>query len=230
MNDPRQIYDRLWAEAAAAFARREPHIDPYLSRRTDDRRRSVTLAIRPGPVVRRAVNNFLKQLATVAPGQHFYRPEELHVTVLAVIPGSETWREKIRDLPALRAIIRETLLRQPAFKIAFQGVTASSGAVMIQGFPENDVLENIRAGLRAGFQRQGLAEDVDRRYKISAAHLTVMRFKQASVDWEPFLAKLNESRTTDFGTTHVEQLQLIWSDWYASAETVRMLEEYALRT
>jgi hypothetical protein len=89
LNTPGQIYNRLWREAIPRFERGEPQTDPHLTNRAGDGRRGVTLAFRPEAAVQRAVDLFLRQLAEVAPGQHCYRPDELHVTVLAVIPGSK---------------------------------------------------------------------------------------------------------------------------------------------
>jgi 2'-5' RNA ligase len=178
--------------------------------------------------VREKVEDFLKQLAAVAPGQYFYRPEEFHVTVLTIISGTELWRPEIRQLAACRAVIAEVLARQNSFKIRFRGVTASPGAVMIQGFPTDDTLEKIRAELREAFAHSGLADRLDRRYKINSAHITAMRFCRPQADWKKLAALLEENRETDFGEMTAGRIQLVWGDWYASAETVRTLHEYPL--
>ncbi len=228
MNAARPIYDRLWREAVPRFKRGEPEIDPHLANRAGDGRRSVTLALRPGPAVQMAVNRFLRHLAVVAPGQYFYRPEELHVTVLAVIPGSEAWREKIRDLPAIQAVIGRILKRRRPFAVSFRGITASPGAVMIQGFPKSQALEEIREELRGILRKNDLGSDIDRRYKVNAAHITAMRFRSAQVDWKAFVGLLKSNRRTDFGETRVRKLQLLWGDWYASTHSVRTIQEYPL--
>jgi 2'-5' RNA ligase len=175
-----------------------------------------------------AVNLFLRQLADVAPGQYFYRPDELHVTVLAVIPGSEEWRGKIQNLPAIHAVIGKVLKRHRPFAIFFRGVTASPGAVMIQGFPQNEALAEIRDELRHTFRRNLLGGDIDRRYKINTAHVTLMRFRHAQADWKALVALLKANRQTDFGKTIARKLQLLWGDWYASARSVRTFQEYPL--
>jgi len=224
----RQTYDRLWCEAIPRLERGEPLTDPHLTNRTSDGRRGVTLAFRLEPAVRMGVNLFLRQLADVAPGQHFYRPDELHVTVLSVIPGSEEWLKKIPHLPAIHAVIGKVLKRHRPFAISFRGVTASRGAVMIQGFPQDEALAEIRDELRHTFRKNRLGGDIDRRYKINTAHVTVMRFGNARADWEAFVGLLKANRNTDFGETRVKKLQLLWGDWYASVQSVRTIHEYAL--
>ncbi len=229
VNAGRQIYDRLWRAALCRFGRGEPQTDPYLADRAGDGRRGVTLALRPEPAVQMAVNRFVRQLARAAPGQHFYRPDELHVTVLAVIPGSAEWREKIRDLAAIQAVIGKILQRRRPFVISFRGVTASPGAVMIQGFPKSEALVEIRDELREVLRKNHLGGDIDRRYKINTAHLTVMRFGTVRADWKAFVDLLKANRRTGFGDMRVRKLQLLWSDWYASTGVVRVLEEYPLK-
>lgn len=224
-----ETYDRLWREAVAALAQGKPDIDPYLCDKSGDPRRGVTLVARPSQSVRDRARDYLERLALVCPGQYFYRPEELHVTVLSVISGSQSWRREIRQLASYRAIIGAVLRRRRSFRIRFRGITASPGCVMIQGFPVGDGLAGIRNALRTAFARAGFAGVLDRRYRIHTAHITAMRFRQPGVDAGGLLALLEEGRQMDFGDTHVTHLELIWGDWYASSNIVRTLREYRLK-
>lgn len=222
------IYQQLWTEAVSAFKQGRPELDPHLADRSNDLRRGVTLAFRPSPAVQAKAGRFLEQVAAVAPGQHLYRPEELHVTVLAIISGSEFWRREIRQLIACRAAINEVMQHCRPFTVHFQGVSASPGSVMIRGYPADDALENMRDALRAAFARNGLGSQLDRRYKITAAHMTVMRFGRPEADWKRLAAWLVENRSADYGGMEVNRIQLVWGDWYASADIVRTLKEYQL--
>jgi 2'-5' RNA ligase len=222
------IYDTLWNDAISAFERGEPQIDPHLSDKTKDPRRGVTLVFRPSPDVREAITAFIGRLATVCPGQYFYQPEELHLTVLSVFSGTEHWRRDIGRVAAGRRIIADVLKAAPPFKIDFHGITASPGTVMIQGFPADDSLSSIRDHLRESFARNGLGDLLDRRYKITGAHMTIMRFCRPSSDLKPLISFLKGNRETAFGESEVSRLQLIFNDWYASADTVRTLQEYRL--
>jgi 2'-5' RNA ligase len=223
-----KIYEQLWAEAMSAFESGAPQVDPHLTNLEKDFRRGVTLAFRPSPAVLEKANPFLNQLVAVAPGQYFYRPEQVHVTILSIISGTELWRQEIRRLADCRAIINEVLRRQRPFKICFRGVTASPNAVMIQGFPAGDGLNQLRDELRQAFAQNGLGGQLDRRYKTTSAHMTVMRFSRLETDWQQLAALLAKNRTRNFGEIKVNRIQLIWGDWYASAKTVRILQEYHL--
>jgi 2'-5' RNA ligase len=223
-----QIYEQLWNEAMAAFGRGEPRLDPHLPDKTNDRRRGVSLAFWLPASVQARIQLFLDQLAADFPGQYFYQPEELHVTVLSLISATEFWRQEIGDVAAFRGILRKILSRHHSFKLAFRGVTAAPNAVLIQGFPMDDGLEKIRDAIRRGFAQRGFANRLDRRYPNSAAHVTAIRFCKPDADWRRLAARLKENRQTHFGEIEVNALQLIWGDWYASANSVRVLEKYHL--
>jgi hypothetical protein len=69
---------------------------------------------------------------------------------------------------------------------------------------------------------------LDRRYKVSAAHMTDRRFKKPEKNGQRLVSLLAENRRTDFGKTEVNRLQLIWGGWYAARNIVRTLQEYPL--
>jgi 2'-5' RNA ligase len=223
-----EIYEQLWSDAAAAFERGEPKIDDCLSDKTKDLRRGVTLVCRPAAKVRDAVADYIGRLAAICPGQYFYRPEEMHVTVLSIITMTELWRAEMERFEACRPMIKEALAAQRSFKMKFRGMTAARDSVMVQGFPADDGLATIRDALREAFARAGFSEMLDRRYKVSAAHITIMRFYKPCPEIKRLLAFLKTSRELDFGECEIGSIELIWGDWYASADKVKVLEEYRL--
>jgi 2'-5' RNA ligase len=224
-----EIYNQLWSKTTAALESDGLRVDPFLRKKDGDPRRGATLVARPDAGVRKRVEIFLREAAAVCPGQYFYQPAELHMTVLAIVPGSESWRKEVHRLPAGRTVLNQVLKARRAFSVKFQGVTISPEAVLIQGFPQDDALTRLRDDLRSALRDRGLGENLDRRYKIAAAHLTVMRFSRPPADWKRLLDFLQAHRETDFGETRFRSLQLIWNDWCASARVTRTLREYTLK-
>lgn len=212
----------------AAFEQGRPQIDAHLADKTRDRRRGVSLIFRVPAAVQAGITILLEQLEVDFPGQYFYEPEELHVTVVTLISATELWRREMGDVKAFRGIVRDVLRQHHSFEVEFRGVTAAPNAVLIQGFPKDGTLENIRAGLRHTFAERGFANRLDRRYANSAAHVTAMRFRQPDADWKRLATVLAMNRQRPFGAMRVAALQLLWSDWYASANTERVLEEFRL--
>jgi 2'-5' RNA ligase len=102
-------------------------------------------------------------------------------------------------------------------------------AVLVQGFPKDNALARLRDELRSALRDRGVGENLDRRYKIIAAHLTVMRFSHPKADWKRLIDFLETHRETDFGETRFQSLQLIWNDWCASTGATRTVQEYELK-
>lgn len=222
------LYDRLWQEAAAAWTRGEVQIDPLLADKAKDLRRGVTLLLRPAAPVREKVGAWLQRLGAELSGQYFYRPDELHVTVLSIISGTPHWQVEMERMDACRAIIGKVMDGRRPFQITFRGVTASPGSAMVQGFPVGQELATIRDGLREAFAKAGMGGLLDRRYRIGTAHMTAVRFRAPTPEGKRLTSLLQASRDEDFGAMKVDELQLVWGDWYASAATVKTLEAYRL--
>ena len=223
-----QIYEQLWREAMTAFELGQPQVDPHLLDKANDRRRGVSLSFWLPPVIQARIKEFLDQLAADFPGQYFYQPAELHVTIVTLISATEQWDQEFGDVASFQAILREVLGRHPPFQLEFRGVTAAPNAVLIQGFTTDETLENIRRDLRRTFIERGFPNRLDRRYPNSAAHVTAMRFRKPDSDWHRLAGILKANRQTPFGVMQVDKLQLIWGDWYASANRVQVLEEFEL--
>jgi 2'-5' RNA ligase len=224
------IYEQLWKDAALLFERGEVKADPYLSTGAEDLRRGVTLVFRPSATVRKSAMDYIRRLAAIWPEQYFYGPEQLHVTVLSIVTVTERWQQEMERVKACRPLIGEALDRQHSFRVSFRGVTAAPDGVMIQGFPAHDGLRSIREVLREAFRDAGFGDMPDRRYKATAAHMSVMRVRKPGGAAERLVSFLKESRERDFGECQIASFELIWSDWYASAGSVKTLEKYRLLT
>jgi 2'-5' RNA ligase len=223
-----EIYEKLWNDAVSAFERGEQKIDRYLPDKTADTRRGITLIFRPPANVRNKIVEFVGRFAEVCPGQYFYQPEELHITVLSIITMTERWEEEMDRFEKCRPLIGPALVGKRPFRMKFNGVTASPDSVLIQGFPSGGGLLKIRTALREAFARAGFADMLDRRYKVTAAHITLMRFCRPCADIHQLVAFLKENRQTNFGECEISKLELIFGNWYASSDKVETLEEYNL--
>jgi 2'-5' RNA ligase len=223
-----KIYEQLWSEAMAAFELGKPKLDPYLPDKRDDRRRAVSLSIPLPAEVQARIKNFFDAMAGEFPGQYYYGPEELHVTMVTLISATENWEAEFGDVEAFRGIVREVFGRHHGFKLEFRGVTAAPNAVIVQGFTVDNTLENIRADLRRTFVERGFPNRLDRRYPNAAAHVTAMRFCKGDSDWRRLAGVLAANRETSFGEMQVERIELTWGDWYLTKGIARVLEEFRL--
>ncbi len=232
MNPPEdtlpQRYLRLWNSTLPAIRNGEIEIDSVLASGIPDGRRGFTLIARPCPEVQSRIMEFLHELRGLEPEQYYYHPDALHMTVLSLFTATEHYEKFTADVGNYQAATHSALKGIHPFQIEFRGITASTGAIMVQGFPDSTMLETVRTRLRSELLRRGLNDGVDSRYRLITAHITVARFRKSLRDGRKFASELEQWRETSFGTSSVKELSLIGSDWYASPETVTTLSTWTL--
>ena len=225
---PSEIYAFLWNAALPAFREGHVQIDPHLENRDEDLRRGLTLVLRPGTEIARNALHFLEKLREIEPEQHFYQAEEFHITVLSLLTVSPNSKSSAENLGLYEKAIASAARSCREFKLEFHGITASTDSVMIQGFPADDALNQLRDRIRHDFQAIGLDGEFDQRYRRQAAHMTVVRFRKPLQNRAAFCNFLQEMRDAPFGDMQVQAVQLVENDWYMSSSKVRLLREYQL--
>jgi 2'-5' RNA ligase len=222
------IYDDLWHKAAPQFRAGQVQLDPYLRQRQTDPRQGITLIARPGPNISARFSRLLDDLRQLEPGQHFYRPDEFHLTVLTLISASAQFKREQTPLAAYQTIFADLFRQARPFQVEFRGITASPAAIMAQGYVKNDDLNQLRGAVRQALQAAELAHHLDTRYRISTAHVTLMRFTAPLTDAARFLARLDAARHEPFGAAEINQLEFVLNDWYMSHDKVEVLGLYPL--
>jgi 2'-5' RNA ligase len=225
----RERYDQMWSAAIGKLLAGEVKADPVLTARAPDRRRGLTVIARPSPEARHKVMAFLGQLRGLEPDQHYYIASALHVTVLSLFTATiEHDRFFARGREYVTAV--DSALRNvPPMRVEFAGVTASPGAIMIQGFLENEALNEVRDALRRELTVRGLAEGVDGRYRLETAHMTVARFRAPLRDGERFASALEAVRHRRFGAMNIRSVSIVKSGWYMTSKVTRTVKRYRLR-
>lgn len=227
-NDLVTTYDALWEDAIAQIRQQGVQTDPHLHNQANDTRRGLTLIARPSPDVCARVLDFLHEIEEIIPGQHTYMLESLHLTVLSLVSASAQARLDREQISTYRNAVESVLQRAHPLTVRFQGITASSSGVLIQGFPEADALNSLRDALRAAVRAAGMGDSLDVRYRLTTAHMTVLRFMRQPDNPYTLIESLRAYRRHDFGVTQVDTLHLVKSDWYMSPGRVEVLAAYDL--
>lgn len=226
---PRQIYDRLWTEAQEWFAAGRVRLDPHLPDRSGDDRRGLSLIIRPDAPATARIMAVVERLREVAPEQHIYRADELHITALSLIGAAPGFDLDAVPLERYRAALSEVFGKTAPFAVHFFGLTASPDSVMICGDAPGDALNRLRDRLRDRLAAAGLGATLDRRYRSVTAHMTILRFQAPPRDLPGLAARLAALRAHDFGHFDVERVDLVTNNWYMSHDAVTVLAQYALQ-
>jgi 2'-5' RNA ligase len=222
-----QHYDQMWMQASSLFESGNFECDAFLHTPTD-RRRGVTLLARPPLPVATRIQQMLDELQSSEPRQYYYPTSDIHLTILSIISCYEGFTLDLISPQAYIEIITEALRNHPPFGINFEGITASPSCLMIQGFLNGNQLNQLRDDLRVCFKKSDLQHSIDKRYSLQTAHSTVVRFQippQQPLDW---LEKIKKYRSYDFGTFEINELELVYNDWYQKAEHTVSLAKFSL--
>jgi 2'-5' RNA ligase len=221
-------YDRLWRSTVGKIRAGKIDRDPVLAAGRPDRRRGLTLIARPASNVRKRIAAFLGQLRDLEPEQYYYAPAQLHLTLLSLFTATVEHARFFAKTEQYMAAVDVALRKAAPIRIQLNGVTSSPGAIMIQGFVENDALNEVRDALRGQLRVRGLVDGVDTRYRLQTAHITVVRFRARLQDGEQLAAMLERERNLSFGIINVRSVSLVRNDWYMTRRVVKTVERYHL--
>ena len=221
-------YNQLYKTSSEAISSGKYAIDTDLKNESDSRF-GITLLIRPNDAIKANIQTFLSELKKAEPEQYFYPDSDIHITVMSIISCSENFKLNQISPNEYIEVICRSMVDVDKIKIHFKGTTASPSALMIQGFPSDETLNNLRNRLRENFKSSGLKQTMDTRYVISAAHATIMRFQGELHDPKKLIEIAEKFRDYDFGEFDVKNLELVYNDWYQRKETTKVLGDFGLR-
>ncbi|CAM3661359.1 2'-5' RNA ligase family protein [Sphingobacterium prati] len=222
-----QLYDSLFNQAIRQISRGEVQIDRKIDD-NGDRRRGLTLLIRPSDDIKVLVRAFQDEMLNIE-GEQYYQPiSDLHVTALSIISCYEGFDIGQVHIPDYEYIISQSLEEIPKTKLTFKGITATREAVMIQGFPMDEGLEMLRDRLRNNFKSANLQQSMDSRYRLTTAHMTSVRFRKELQSPSKFANLLHDYRKVEFGEMRIESLELVYNDWYQNSNIVKTLRCFSV--
>ena len=221
-------YDDLYKNSAEAILSGNYNVDSLINN-TKDFRFGITLLIRPSKSIKATIQTFTNELQTVDATQYYYPDSDIHITLMGIISCYEGFALNKISIKDYIEIIQRSLVDINHIKIDFKGVTASPSAIMIQGFPTDESLTNLRNKLRENFKASALQQSIDSRYEIATAHSTVMRFQQKLQNPQKLIAVAEKFRDYNFGEFTVDKLELVYNDWYQRAKNTISLCDFYLR-
>ena len=231
-NQPPELlatYDEMWEDAAPAVRAGGAVIDAGLMPWPGaDARRGITLLARPAARVSAALDLLLERLRSVEPAQYYQPRSDLHHTILSLFTATVDYAPHLAQLPAYSAAVKEAATGIEPFEIEVRGVTLVRGAVLAQGFPNGQALAELRDRLRGALGARGLGSALDRRYRLVTAHMTIARFAARLCDPKRFVDMIDAERATDFGTSSIDRVDLVFGDWYHTLANEQEIVRYPI--
>jgi 2'-5' RNA ligase len=220
-------YQDMYNQAVVEIQEGRVQIDHRIDDSRDNRF-GVTLLVRPSLEVRQRISGFLSRIKVIEPEQYYYPPSDMHITVLSIVSCFEGFDLDQINVEVIKQMVASCLRNIPSFDIHFQGITASPSCILVQGYPKQETLELIRHRLRTGFSQSKIRLSIDQRYRLTTAHATVIRFKNPLRDGEEFLKMMEHYKNFDFGYSHIQEMELVFNDWYQRKDRCQSLELYTL--
>jgi len=222
-----QLYDNMFDRSIGQISKGEIEMDRQIND-DRDRRRGLTLLIRPSDEIKARVRTFQEEMLNIEEEQYYQPISDLHVTALSIISCYEGFDLSQVSIDAYKQIIFQSLKKISEFRLQFKGVTASREAVMIQGFPVGGGLDMLRNCIRNNFKSTDLQQSIDSRYRLTTAHMTSVRFREELSSPYKFGNLLKDYRTAGFGEMKVQSLELVYNDWYQTSNIVKILHSFHL--
>ncbi|UAB83987.1 mutarotase [Zunongwangia sp. SCSIO 43204] len=220
-------YNELY-ESSIRMIENEDYKTDLLIDSPNDRRFGITLLIRPPENIKNRIQVFLKDLQQVDSSQYYYPSSDIHITVMSIISCYEGFQLDQILIPNYIDLIKESLSGIDRFEIKYKGITASDSGIMIQGFPENEILNKLRNNLRIKFKNSDLEQSIDKRYSIQTAHSTAVRFRRKLQNKNEFLKIIESYKNADFGSFEIKELELVFNDWYQRERNSKLLEKFRI--
>ncbi|UOQ70392.1 2'-5' RNA ligase family protein [Hymenobacter cellulosilyticus] len=204
-----------------------PELDPLLHSAADTRR-GITLLARPPAAIAAAIEQVLADIRQTEPEQYYYPAADLHLTVLSIISCYRGFTLQAIDPALYQQAVQAIVQPVRPFTVRFAGLTASPGAILVQGFPVGEGLSELRSRVREFFRHSSLQQSIDQRYSIQTAHATVARFTSPLHNPARLIQKIEQYEHHVFGDFEVGAVELVFNDWYQRAGTTVLLGKYPL--
>ena len=151
----------MWQESWSRVRTGDITCDPRLADKASDKRRGLTLIARLEPSVTERLGNMLKTLSGIESHQYYYPLEDIHLTILSLFTATENYGLHLERLDDYRNAVARALKSSRSFIVDSVGITLSRGAVMLQGFPRDATLNDLRDHLRSALVRSDLGDSLD---------------------------------------------------------------------
>lgn len=219
-----ELYDRIYAANIGRLRSGSVEVDAFLASGEPDPRLGLSLILPIGGIAA-PYEALVRSLSRIEPGQYYYPPGDLHVTVFDFLQGRADYAKDAALEEAFLDISREALESAECFGVALRGIVYSGAAGMIKGY-DGGALTRIRERIRRLLRLRGLPND--ERYESESAHITFTRFRAGLEAPAALRSAIDALSELDMGEEPVTKLELVEHDWYNSSRSRRMIGEIGL--
>lgn len=216
-------YQRMWNESKDQL--RAGDVDPDPVPDNNSRRWGVSIVIRPTEPVLSRLTEVAKEIEKfTGTEQIIYDQSNLHTTLRSIefqrLEVDEN-DEKVKQYEeALKAVVE----RFGPIKITYRGLTANRSGVMVQGWPVDDTLQEVREAFHNELEKRGLLGGPEETAVRQTSHASLLVVTHPLANSEGLADYVQSNRDTDYGTCEINEIDLVR---YRRAETSVSLVVFA---
>jgi len=199
-----RLSEEIWRLNRVRLLRGEAHVDPFLDRLEEDRRRCLTLLVRIEPALHPTLLDLQARLLSAGPA-FAYPPASFHFTIRGIYDYGKYTRVE-EDIRQIGEILSRLIADLPPITVHFEGVNCNRSAVFVQGFYDAPALGTFRLAIGESLARFHAAPlpslDVD----IDFAWVNLLRFSRT--DLSPLVGAVAALRDVPVGTMEIRELEL----------------------
>jgi hypothetical protein len=190
--------------------------------------RGLSLIAKPSENVIGEFICFLNELKKICGNQFYYKKNEIHVTIMAIVTCQPQFRLDGVNAQRYIEIVRRSLANVEPFSLLFNGITVSTSCVIAKGYYFCDEVFEIRNELRSGFKQSRTFNTMDHRYYSETSHCTLLRFHEILPDRYGALELIGKSKGKNFGKATIDELELVYGDWSLTEGNTECLQKFML--
>lgn len=217
-----EAYRRIYSDNIDALRRGEVEIDPFLFAPGSDQRMGLSL-IAPLPALGKACAGLVRAFREAEPGQYYYPPGDLHVTVFDFIAGTAGYERDAGLEARIEGICDRAAASMAPVDIGFRGLVLGRAAGLLKGY-SGGRLGALREALRRELAEAGIPST--ERYRSTTAHATFCRFASPLQDPAGLCALAEAWSEAELCAERRIVYQLLEHDWYNRASKRRLVSEY----
>jgi len=223
----RDKYEAIFTQAKSKLKTDISYWDSLIDD-ANDNRYGITLLIRPNELVKAKIAEVLLDFKGIEPNQYYYPNTDIHITGLSIISCYPAFDLSSINVEDYIQVVEQSLKNINPFSLTFNGLTASADCVMVKGYYAPNTLDLLRRQLRDNFSHSKLQQSLDQRYTLETAHATILRLRSELKDTDTYIQRIEKYKDFDFGSCLVDQVELVYNDWYQKASKVVKLGQFNL--
>ncbi len=206
-------YRHMWYAAKGPLLENRVILDPFLSTRSLDPRRGLTILVALKGAPLREIRRITAEFNRLEPGHYVYPASDLHVTFFDIV-GATAHYVPDKDYHAYYArLLRHFFLFHRNLSVQFEGLTASRSTLMAQGF-HNSCVQHLRDFIRHQAHAKKFALVERYPHQFLSSHSSIVRFQRPFRNPDRVVQFIEKNRFRSIGEMRIHQVELVVHDWF----------------